>query len=282
MSIDIVEAIDVGSTVIVLAILLLGIYRAAEMRRAFVSAVYRSRATWSILLMLIIIILFLSNFIAFPSSGAMAVVGSLPFLALIFVLVAYADRSILVAIQTDFLHRNTLAWPRLRWPAAIALVGFVLALVVGGVILTPAEQSSFLGVLLNDLFFAFLAAILAYIAAALIVGARRSADRTLRRSILLLGLALFTLVLSIVVTSSLTSGTLPYAIVNQGTGVVGIYLIYRSVMSLSPVGHIEKDVGAAATSETAKSLLGLQPKSPGLALGFGSPPANDLTALPAR
>lgn len=245
MSVDIVEAIDVGSTVVILAILVLGIYRAVEMRRAFVSAVYRSRATWSILLMLIIIILFLSNFISFPSSGALAVVGFLPFLALILVFVAYADRSIVVAIQTDFFHRDTLAWPSVRWPAAIALVGFVIALVVGGNILTPTEQSSFLGVLFNDLFFAFLAAILAYIAAALVVGARRSADRTLRRSILLLGLALFTLVLSIVVTSPLTSGTLPFAIVNQGTGIVGIYLIYRSVMSLSPVGHVEKDDSAA-------------------------------------
>ena len=90
----------------------------------------------------------------------------------------------------------------------------------------------------------FVAGILGYLTAALIVGARRSADRSLRRSILLLGLALATLVFSIVVTSFLTSGTLPYVIVNQGTGLVGIYLIYRSVMSLTPLGRVEKNVVA--------------------------------------
>ena len=244
MSIDLPTVIDIGSTVLIVGILVLGIYRALEMRRAFVGGVYRSRATWSTLLMLVIIAVMLSNFVPTPSSGILSVVAFLPFIALILVITAYGDRSVLVAIETDFFHRNTLGWTRVRWPAAIGIVTFVIILVIGGSIMTPAEQSGPLGTILNDLFFPILAGILGYLTAALIVGARRSADRTLRRSILLLGLALATLVLSIVVTSGLTSGTLPYVIVNQGTGVVGIYLIYRSVMSLSPLGHVEKQVAA--------------------------------------
>lgn len=218
------------------------------MRRGFVGGVYRSRATWSTLLMLVIIALMLSNFVPFPSTGILSLVGALPFVSLIFVFVAYADRSVLVAMETDFFHRDTLSWLRVRWPAAIFIFSFVTALIIGGFILTPAEQSSFLGTLFNDLFFLVLAAILAYLAAALIIGARRSADRTLRRSILLLGLALGTLVLSIVVTTPLTPGTLPYVILNQGTGVVGIYLIYKSVMSLSPLGRVEKGDARASTN----------------------------------
>ena len=225
---------------------MLGIYRALEMRRGFVGGVYRSRATWSTLLMLVIIAVMLSNLVPLPTSGILSLVGFLPFVSLMFVFIAYGDRSVLVAIETDFFHRDTLGWLRARWPVAISTVSFVVVLIIGGSIMTPAEQSSFLGTLFNDLFFLVLAAILAYLTAALIIGARRSADRTLRRSILLLGLALGTLVLSIVVTTPLAPGTLPFAIVNQGTSVVGIYLIYRSVMSLSLLGRVEKEVAGAS------------------------------------
>jgi hypothetical protein len=246
MSIDLPTAIDVASTVLIVGILVLGVYRALEMRRAFVGGVYRSRATWSTLLMLVIIVVMLSSFVPTPSSGILSAFGFLPFVVLLLVFFAYGDRSVLVAIETDFFHRNTLGWTRVRRPATILLPAFVIALIIGGAVMTPAEQSGPLGTVLNDLFIPILAGILGYLTAALIVGARRSADRTLRRSILLLGLALATLVLSIVVTSGLNSGTLPYVIVNQGTGVVGIYLIYRSVTSLSPLGRVEKETAATS------------------------------------
>lgn len=246
MPIELAQTIDVASTILLVGILVLGIYRAMEMRRAFVVGVYRSRATWSTLLMLVIIVVLLSSFVPFPSSGVLSLVGSVPFPSLILVFVAYADKSVLAAMETDFFHRDTLGWTRGRWPVAIVLVTFVVILGVGGAILTPAEQASPLWAAIINLFFVTLAAILAYLAASLIVGARRSADRTLRRSIALLGLALFTLVLSIVVTSLLTTGTVPYALANQGTGVAGIYLIYRSVTSLSPLGRIEKEVAATS------------------------------------
>ncbi|HMD78877.1 MAG TPA: hypothetical protein VKF39_02720 [Nitrososphaerales archaeon] len=251
MSIDLPTAIDIGSTVVIVGILVLGIYRALEMRRAFVSGIYRSRATWSTFLMLAIIVVMLNNFVPFPSSGTLYLIGivygNISFIAFIFIIFAYGDRSVFVAIETDFFHRETLSWPRVRWPAAVVLVTLAAALYIGGAVFTPAEQSSFLGTLINGLFFPVFAVILGYLTAALIVGARRSADRTLRKSILLLGLALSTLVLSIAATSFLDSGTLPYVIVNQGTGVVGIYLIYRSVMALSPLGRVEKEVGASST-----------------------------------
>jgi hypothetical protein len=253
MSIDLPTAINVAATVIIVGILVLGIYRALEMRRVFIRGVYRSRATWSTLLMLAIIASQLNNFLP-SNSGILFVVSLAPFVTLLLVIFAYADRSILVAIDTDFFHRDTLSYRRVRWPAAIALFAVFFGTVIGGAILSPAQQSSFLGDLINYLFFGSLAGVLAYLTAALIVGARRSADRTLRRSILLLGLALSTLVLSIVATSPFDSSTLPYVIVNQGTGIVGIYLIYRSVMSLSPLGRVAKD--AVATSARVPQMGG--------------------------
>jgi len=45
-------------------------------------------------------------------------------------------------------------------------------------------------------------------------------------------------------------------IVNQGTALVGIYLIYRSVMSLSPLGRVEKSVAVATTPAAGAALPG--------------------------
>jgi hypothetical protein len=242
MSVDLASALNVGLTIVTLAILGVGIYRALGMRRAFVNGYYRSRATWSTLLMLVINITMVSNFIPTPNSGVLSAIGFVPFIALILVILAYADRSVLVAMETDFFHRNTLGWRRARLPVYVIYVAFAVPEFVVSAVVTPAELASPLGDAFNTVFFVVVVIILAYATAGMIIGARRSADRALRRSILLLGLALSTLVLSIVVTFPLTEGTLPFVIVNQGTAVVGIYLIYRSVMSLTLLGKVEKGV----------------------------------------
>jgi hypothetical protein len=259
MSVDVAGAINVVSTLVIIGILLVGIFRALEMRRAFVKGAYRSRATWSTLLMLVIIPSMAENFVNVPNFGLLSLLGFLPFIALVLVIFAYADRSVLVAIETDFFHRDTLGWLRARWPIAIFLISTMAVEVVGGLVLTPAAQNSFLGDVLNGLFFVSLAPILGYATAALIVGARRSADRTLRRSILLFGLALSTLVISIVVSAPFASGTLPYVIVNQGTGIVGIYLIYRSMMSLSPLGRVEKQFSVTSKPGEGGVIPPVQP-----------------------
>jgi hypothetical protein len=231
MSVDIVGLVNNATTVVIVAILLLGIYRAVEMRRVFVSPVYRSRAAWSAFLMLIILISFLSSYIPIPSTGPLSIITALPFIPILLTFFAYADRSVLVAMNTDFFHRNTLGWFRVRLPASLVLVAGLVAIIILFLI-TPA-QPLWVVVVTNSLFLT-VGAVLAYATAALIVGARRSADRTLRKSILFLGLALSTLVLDLVLLTPLTPGTLPFVIVSQGTALVGIYLIYRSVMSLSP------------------------------------------------
>jgi hypothetical protein len=249
MSVDIVGAVNIVTTVVIVAILIVGVYRALEMRKVFVNLAYRSRATWSAFLMLVILILMLTNFIAIPSTGFLSAIEGLFFFVVIFTFFSYADRSVLVAMEADFFHRDTLGWLRIRWAAAVGLLAFVAVEIGAPSIGNPTAQEQLLENALSELFFVVFAVVLAYVAAALIIGARRSADRNLRRSILLLGLALSTLVLSILVTNFLSEGTLPYAIVNKGTGVVGIYLIYRSVMSLSPLGRVQKDVGATKNGE---------------------------------
>lgn len=260
MSVDVLGLFNNASNVVISAILILGIYRALQMRGAFVNPAYRSRATGSVFLMLVILILFVTFYAPIPSSGVLSVIGFLPFLAAILTFFAYADRSVLVAIETDFFHRNTLRWFQVRWLAGFALVAAITLLVPAIVFLPafngfPPPDYPVLGLVAFFMFLVAVPLVLAYSTAALIVGARRSSDRTLRRSILLLGLALSTLVLYLVLTIPLTQGTLPYAVVNNGTALVGIYLIYRSVMSLSPLGRVEKEAAQNSKPKENSALL---------------------------
>jgi hypothetical protein len=247
MSIDMVAFVNDVAVAITTAILLLGMYRAIEMRRIFVNLAYRSRATWSSFFMLIILIQQLSGLISFPSSGVLSVIGSLPTGAFLLTMVAYADRSVLVAMETDFFHRNTLGWIRVRWPIALVLIFSLVGGVASYTIAIPNAQSPLWYVVVGNTWFVVVAAVLAYAAAALIVGARRSSDRNLRRSVLLLGLVISTLVLSIVLSIPFSEG-LSYAIVYQGSGVVGIFLLYKSMMALSPISKIENVVGVTTNS----------------------------------
>jgi hypothetical protein len=251
MPVDILGLANNAANVVIMAILVLGIYRALQLHRAFVNPNFRSRATWSGFLMLMILITFLNNYL--PSSSPLSIIGFLPFIALLMVIFAYVDKSVLITMETDFFHRDTLGWLRARKP--IALV-FVACLVVGVTLsdpdlgATPWEN--------NVGFVFFLAAtvgVLSYCTAAMIVGARRSSDRALRRSILLVGLALSTLVFSIAAASPFDQGSLLYVIINQGTGLVGISLIYKSVMSLSPLGRVEKELDVTSKPEASTVVI---------------------------
>jgi hypothetical protein len=252
MSTDIAGLINNGATAVVIGILILGFYRAVQLRGAFTNQTYRSRATWSALLMLTIIASNLANYFPATTSGALSVIEALPFIALIIVIFGFVDRSVIVAIQTDFFHRNTLRWLQFRLPtgtvliatATIAFPAFVYLPSFNGTL--PPPNYPVWGLIAFYLIFIAFPLILAYFTAALILGARRTSDRGLKRNIMFIGLALSTLVISIVATTPFNEGTLPYVIINQGTSLVGIYLLYRSVMSLSPLGHVEKE--SATTS----------------------------------
>jgi hypothetical protein len=242
-----------STNVVITAILVLGIYRALQMRRAFVNPAFRSRATWSVFLMLVILMGFLGSYIPVPSSGVLSIFGFLPFIVLLLLIFAYADKSVLVAIETDFFHRDTLGWRRVRWPVALVFVASLSAAIIFGN--PPAGAPFWEFVVGYVLWLVATAGVLSYLTAALIVGARRSSDRALRRSILLFGVALSTLVFSMVATTPFDQGTLPYVIINQGTGVVGIYLVYRSVMSLSPLSRVEKEVVATSKPGEGAAIL---------------------------
>ena len=72
---------------------------------------------------------------------------------------------------------------------------------------------------------------------AVIIGARRIQDRTMKRHLTLLGLALFVFVLAVV-----NDLTLMFSLFDDFISLVGTYVVYRAVMTLSPIGHIKEEI----------------------------------------
>jgi len=214
-----------------LGLLTLGASRAFQMSRGLVDATYRNRARWAASAASIIAIaIALGDFLAPGISTAAAEnLIFVSFAAAFIAIFAFADSTVLVTIQSDFFHRNTLRWTRVRRPAWVAILACAaIDAALGG--FTP--------------FFAVFLVVVAisgsYAAAALIVGARRTQDKTLKRHVKLLGWALAVL-LPTVFLSTFTSSDAANLISGAGF-VAGFYIFYRALMSLTPLGHVEKDV----------------------------------------
>ena len=214
------------------------------MRKAFVNSTYRSRATWYVILMSVIIVANANTLVPNPGTGGFwSFVGLLPFLGLIATIFAFVDKSVLVAMENDFFHRNTFYWRRLRWPLGVTLVVSFASAAAAFSFALPSDATDAPTLVLIAYFVAFIyPIILSYSTAVLITAARRTSDRILKRSIFLFGLAMATFVLSILSGSIFPNGSVGSLIVNQGPNIAGTYLVYRSALSLSPVGHIQKKV----------------------------------------
>jgi hypothetical protein len=261
MSIDPVTAFGDALNTVVIAIILVALYRALELRGTFVSSPYRSRAGWMALLLAVVMVSMLTNYL--PNTPFYQNIGFLTFPAVLLVIFAFVDRSVIVAMQSDFFHRNTLYWSQLRWAAGVVMAGAIIALVA--LSLDPAMNAFGSGPpppslaiwvdVANFLFEVVIPGVIAYGTASLIVAARRTSERALKRNLMFLGLALATLVISLVASSPFSSGTLPYLVVNDGTAIVGMYLLYRAVMSLSPLGRVEKEVAMASQEPKAEMRL---------------------------
>jgi hypothetical protein len=232
---------NVGYLALILAglgVLILGALRAVQMSKGLVDATYRNRARWGAVAAFVIAIdiaaTFVANITGFtPTSLEAAELGFATFASAFIALFAFADSTVLVAIKSDFFHRSTVRWTQARRPALVAiLVCAVIDAALGGY--TP--------------FFAVFVVVavtgVAYAAAALFVGARRTQDKTLKRHVRLLGWALVVLLPSVIL-STFTS----YAVANlvSQAGIdAGFYLFYRALMSLTPLGRVERADASSA------------------------------------
>ena len=111
MSIDLYSFVRSAATLVALVIVALGLVRAVQMGRGFVNRLYRGRAHWTAAVMLLTII---SLSISSIYGNGLGLVSTIPFAILVLVMFVFADRTIQVAVEMDFFHRNTLRWRLVR------------------------------------------------------------------------------------------------------------------------------------------------------------------------
>jgi len=254
MSVDLGAAIDSLAFLIVFIVYLFVTYRGAEMTRAFVNQVYRSRARWIVALGVAILINDVAGHAPYVSN---VTIGGVPlglltiFLALV-VAFAFGDRTILVTLEMDFFHRDTLHWRRFRYFAYPLFYGDLASITLLVFLAFLPSPPSWVSVVINSpeflaVFFGLLVFNLAYVVGALFVGARRTPDRIIRRHLIILVLFFGIGTLSII-----NDFTLSITPLDDFLALAGAYVWYRATMTLSPIGRVEKE-GAEASALVPQS-----------------------------
>lgn len=243
MSLDIYPVLEVGLVIIAIAIQALGAARGFLIGRASVG-IYRSRANWSVALLVFVIISNLGNYATFSSDIVGQFLSFLPFASLLVVILAFLNNTLAVARDSDFFHRDALHWKQLGKAFYIVLaVSLAISFVTN--VLNPAlfqsgptDSTPFI---LNFLDFyqevAVVIAVFGLALVAVILGASRTPDRVLRGHIRLLGLALGTFVVQLLTFPLPSSDALQ--VLSELISLVGAYLLYRAVMSLTSVGRLD-------------------------------------------
>jgi len=164
----------------------------------------------------------------------------------------FVNSNIRTARESDFFHRDALHW-RSLWRATIAVVLCSVAISGISIAYSPGvlngTSSAWWANLGYPLFFFVLILVSVYGGVSLTVAARRTQDQTMRKFVRMLGYALLGLFFYFTV-------WLPIDYFAPGVGdaiselgfIIAAYFLYRAVMSLSPLGRMEKLEGPSAAT----------------------------------
>jgi N-acetylneuraminic acid mutarotase len=239
MYIDFVGLMNTLTWLVASIVSIMVAYRGVEFGRAFIGGVFRSRALWITALGVVTFIQAVPGYIL-PISDF--TIGGLAFFEiawsmLFLTYLAFVDSTIMVTLQLDFFHRDTLRWKQGRFVVYVVL-GILVAdiLLVGlGIVSNPSTSAVvIIPLLVSSLVVA------PYSGVALLVGARRTRDRILKRHLILL-VIVFVLYISHFVEASPNNPTLASSLLEDFLVLAGVYALYRAVMTLSVVGKLETD-----------------------------------------
>ncbi len=230
------------------------ITRSVSMGRKFVDRAYKSRAFWFAGLMIVVLLWML--FTGLFASSVKNVEGiSIELLfAAILVAFVYADKTIHVTLEMDFFHRNTLHWRQVRKLAYVVLFAGLIFLIVQIPLTAPPPCSgctaplnpglpSWVSLILNPtteliVVIEFLVAFVAtfgYSSAAIIIGARRTSNLTMKIHLKWFGLGLLSFVVAVL------GGLLLSSPLIASFGVLALaYTFYRALMSLTSLGRVNR------------------------------------------
>jgi len=242
MSIEVLPALQGIATVAAMVIFLFAAFRAVTIGRALVNRVYRTRAYVTGIFGLLTAV----NY-AIPSSwviDGMPVADMSYGLVLLFLFVLL-DATILVSLDTDFFHRNTLRWRQVRLVAYPLSVGITAVTSVGGLLIIGGYlPSNYNSTLNGEIILGAGALILGFsLVCSLLtatITARRCSDTTLRRFMQYLGILVFLYLVNTLIWTLITMAVTPFL------QILYAYVTYRMVMSLSPVGKVQKAVNATS------------------------------------
>ena len=192
-------------------------FRAVTIGKALVNRVYSSRAYFTAAFAVIVIasIVLPPGVIYFP---------------LLFIYFIMVDTTILAALERDFFHRNTLHWKRVRLIIYPLFIAVVIYTILPSSVTNSLPEIVLVAVVIGFIF------IYAYTAAAAVVSARRTPDKPLRRFVTLAGLFILGLLINTLVFVFVTELLAAFLFIIFG------YITYLMVMSLSPLGKVEKEI----------------------------------------
>jgi hypothetical protein len=236
VSIDIVNDLETLAGLAAGAIALLAVYRSLAIGKSLVAGVYRTRAYWLAVLMIIY-----AAFVFVPTSSAIGSdIDDILFFTFLLALLIFIDSNVTVAREIDFFHRDVLHWRAARMPLFAIIVAGTAIGIWATVVVT--NSTSFLASVALVWYIALLGVAFTYSGAAMLVIARRTYDRTMKKFVKMLGFAILSYVLFLTLFIPLDF-IYPNLgdVVTDFIGIAAAYFFYRAVMSLSPLGHIEKE-----------------------------------------
>jgi hypothetical protein len=220
-------------------------YWAFAIRRALVGRIYRNHALWLGILSIIVFFSVLTSLVPQGTSLLLYVLNSGPSTVAPLFLFAFIDSTIPIARRSDPLLRNILHWEKVRILAWSVLALDELLSVYFSITNSFSYNgiSGFLG-----LFGIVILVIIGF--PPLLVGARRSMDPILRRSLKWLGLALLLLLglffvggLEGALNLSAYDMTYSYGALAWNAAQIPVgYALYRSARSLAPVSRLSLEV----------------------------------------
>ncbi|MDA4122488.1 MAG: hypothetical protein OK456_04815 [Thaumarchaeota archaeon] len=229
------------------AVFLYAGYWALSVRRALVSRIYRNESLW---LGAVALSLSAAVFLTYSTNTVITDAINIYFSVFYVILFAFLDSVIPVVRRSDPLLRSILRWEKLRYVLWADLGVLVAFQVLPGVF--PSLSTGTAGYALMDGGWFVVASILYGLSGlAVLTGAKRSRDMTLRSSLkwigacILLAVGLFTVyTLEYTLLPNLTQFEFFYSYPAVPVGLAYIliaYALYRSARSLAPISRLQTD-----------------------------------------
>ena len=117
----------------------------------------------------------------------------------------------------------------------------VVAIFIGSYYSLEPTPPSWTSLNLGPLFLGAFGVGFPYLAIALIVASRRTPDRTLKMHVRFIGLAIVGYIGATIISSGGGIHDVITSLVDAFFVILGVYALYRSVMSLSPLGRVAKE-----------------------------------------